>query len=126
MERKKQITRFFTEETFEEIMLNRFAGSENLKVNKSLIAQYGGIGALILSNYVDKHIYFKNKYPDFDGWFCFTFEMQIKELGIQIYTLRKWKKYFVEKQLISEKWIGIPGKLHFKINFKNINFYGKD
>lgn len=126
MERTKQVAQFITKESFEEIMLERLSTSAHLTVHKSLIAQYGGIGALIISYYLDKHFYFKTLYHDFNGWFCLTYETQVKELEIPFHTIKKWKDYFVENKILSTKTQGMPSKLYFKINFKNINFYGKD
>lgn len=121
MERTKHTTVTLNKKQHDKIVLNNFRSTAFLPVSKILMKQFGLIGAGILGNYIDKHFYFEENHSNFNGWFYLTFEKQTEELGVHFPTLKKWKDFFIENQLISEKWMGVPGKLHFKINAGNFN-----
>lgn len=114
-----------SDELYEQLILNAFKSTGFLLVNKQLIKEYGLIGAGILGNYIDKHQFFKDNDENFDGWFYLTFKDQKNELNLQLHTLKKWKDYFAENNILLIKRQGIPAKYLYKINFKKFIFDGK-
>jgi hypothetical protein len=102
------------------LVIEAFKSSGYLIVNKTLIQKLGLINAIVLSNLVDKHIYFKEKKEEFDGWFYVTNSAQMKQLNIKEHSLIQCKRYLKEIGMISTKREGLPSKEHYKINFNII------
>ena len=101
----------------EMLAIEAFKSSGFLIVNKTLIKQFGLITAVVLSNYIDKHVYFRKEFSDNDGWFYLTHKQQMEQLGIKENSLRKCKKELVEADLLEIKRKGIPSREWYKINF---------
>ena len=101
----------------EMLAIEAFKSDGFLIVNKTLIKQFGLITAVLLSNYIDKHVYFRKKYPDNNGWFYLTHEQQMEQLGIKEHSLRKCKKELVAIDLLTIERRGIPAREWYKINF---------
>lgn len=98
-----------------------FKSEGYLTVNKSLIKVMGLVPAVLLSNYIDKHLYFEKKYPDNDGWFYLTHEQQIDQLNIGETVIRKYKHYLVKQGILTIKRRGVPSKEWLKIHIEKLN-----
>ena len=109
------------------LVIEAFKSTGYLIVNKTLIKQFGLLPAILLSNYIDKHIYFREKFPDNDGWFFLTHENQMNQLGMAEYSIRKYKTYLKDKGIIKTTQKGIPAKEWYKIDFqKLVGYLGQD
>jgi len=93
-----------------------------LLLHKKLIAHLGGFIALVLSNYVDKHIYFEKKNPAANGWFFLTLDQQQQQLGVPRTFLIKYKKICVELGFLKIERRGIPSKEWFKLDYEKLAF----
>ena len=102
------------------LAIEAFKSTGYLIVNKTLIKQFGLLPAILLSNYIDKHIYFREKFPDNDGWFFLTHENQMNQLGMAEYSIRKYKTYLKDKGIIKTTQKGIPAKEWYKIDFQKL------
>jgi len=100
----------------EEVALQAFSSGAFLSVNKTLLRHYGPEPALILSNWIDKQIYFKARFPKNDGWFFLTHEQQREQLGVTDHAIRKVKKLLRKDGILETKQMGIPAKEWYKIN----------
>jgi len=100
----------------EEVALQAFSSGAFLSVNKTLLRHYGPEPALILSNWIDKQIYFKAHFPKNDGWFFLTHEQQREQLGVTDHAIRKVKKLLRKDGILETKQMGIPAKEWYKIN----------
>ena len=100
------------------LAIEAFKTSGFLIVNKTLINKLGLLPAILLSNYIDKHIYFKEKFPELDGWFYLTHEQQKEQLNISEHSIIKNKQFLIDKKIIESQKKGIPSKEYLHINFK--------
>ena len=87
---------------------------------KCLIKTIGFIDAGILSNYMDKSIYFQKQEPKHKGWFYLTLEAQHKELGIPKKRLIRAKNFFIYAGVLKVQRKGIPSKEWFLLDFEAI------
>jgi hypothetical protein len=101
----------------ESLAIEAFKSSGFLVVNKTLIRNLGLIPAILLSNYIDKYTYFKEKTPENDGWFYLTHEQQMDQLGIGEFLIRRYKNVLKEKGILITKTKGIPSKEWMRIDF---------
>lgn len=88
---------------------------------KCLIKTIGFIDAGILSNYMDKSIYFQEQEPKHKGWFYLTLEAQHEELGIPKYRLLRAKNFFIYAGVLKVQRKGIPSKEWFLLDFEAIS-----
>lgn len=88
---------------------------------KCLIKTIGFIDAGILSNYMDKSIYFQEQEPKHKGWFYLTLEAQHRELGIPKYRLLRAKNFFIYAGVLKVQRKGIPSKEWFLLDFEAIS-----
>ena len=102
------------------LAIEAFKSSGFLIVNKTLIQQLGLLPAILLSNYIDKHTYFRKHQPDNDGWFYLTHEQQMEQIGIGEYSVIKYKNLLKEKGILQTERRGIPAKEWFKIDFQKL------
>jgi len=93
-----------------------------LLLHKKLIEHLGGFIALVLSNYVDKHIYFEKKNPAANGWFFLTLDQQQQQLGVPRSFLIKYKKIIVELGFLKIERRGLPSKEWFKLDYEKLAF----
>lgn len=111
----------------EMLLIEAFKSTGYLTINKTLIKQMGLLPAAMLSNLIDKYIYFRDKYGqcggEFKGWFFLTHENQTEQIGLSDHQIRKTKKELLEKDFIQTRREGIPAKEWYKINF-NILYKG--
>jgi hypothetical protein len=107
----------------ENLVLDAFKSSGFLTINKTLIKKFGLIGAGILSNYLDKYMYFKTREMLNNNAFFLTYEQQIKQLNISMYTLTLWRKNLQDLHILKITRIGIPAKDWFEINFQVLANY---
>ncbi len=101
-------------------IIESFKSSGYLIVNKTLIKEIGLIPAIILSNYIDKHIYFQNQFPNNNNWFFLTHANQTEQLGLSDHQIRQAKKKLIEACYIQTEMRGIPPKEWYLINFINL------
>lgn len=88
---------------------------------KCLIKTIGFIDAGILSNYMDKSIYFQQQEPKHKGWFYLTLEAQHGELGIPKKRLIRAKNFFIYAGVLKVQRKGIPSKEWFLLDFEAIS-----
>ena len=100
------------------LAIEAFKSSGYLIVNKTLIKKLGVFPAILLSNYIDKHIYFKEKFPEADGWFYLTHQQQKEQLNINEHSIIKSKQFLIDKKIIESQKRGIPSKEYLHIDFK--------
>lgn len=109
------------------LVIESFKSTGFLILNKRLIKRFGLIQAVLISNYIDKYVYFLERSKGDEGWFFLTHEQQIKELNISEFLIRKYKKELISLELIKVKRKGIPAKEWININFdKLIEYLGQD
>jgi hypothetical protein len=88
-----------------------------LVLNKTLLLKFGLTTTALLSNYIDKHNYFRSHTPDNDGWFYLTHAQISSQLGIGEDLVAKAKIYLKDLGIITIKRSGLPAKELIKINF---------
>jgi hypothetical protein len=118
MKRRKKLE--LSELQIESLVVESLKSTGYLVINKSLIKQFGIIGASILSMYIDKYRYYKKNYSKNKGWFFFLIEEQKEVLGIGGPTIRKWKKKFIEDGILISKRKGNPSKEWLKFDFTQL------
>lgn len=92
-----------------------------LSVNKTLMQNIGLIEAVIISNYIDKHVYFEEHFPENDGWFFLTHQQQMDQLNIGDFSIRKAKTFLIDNEIIQTKKKGTPAKEWIRINFNKVS-----
>jgi len=88
-----------------------------LMVNKTLINKLGPCSSMLLSLLIDKEAYWSITIPNFDGWFFKLAEEIEQELGLSDHDRRLCTKKLESMGLIHTKRIGVPSKLHYKIDY---------
>ena len=106
-------------EQIEILLIDLLRSEGNLIINKSLIKKVGLIPAILLSNYLEKCKYFKENYPENDGWFFLSHKKIMGQLEIKEYSITQAKKTLVDLELIEIERRGIPSKEWIYINFDN-------
>jgi hypothetical protein len=111
--------------------LNSFRSEGFLTISKILIEKFGIIKATILSNYLDKYVYWQSKRgADFDGWFYLRYKDQTHQLGgdFKETALRNYRDYFIEQGILLIKNEGLPKKTYYSIDFECLMkyVYGED
>ena len=102
------------------LAIEAFKSTGFLIVNKTLIKQLGLIPAVLLSNYIDKYIYFKEKFPNNGNWFYLTHEQQMEQLHIGEHSVIKYKNFLKEKGILKTNKQGIPAKEWLNIDFEKL------
>jgi hypothetical protein len=87
-----------------------------ISVNKKAIKILGLLPAIILGNYINKAEYFKEKYPDCQGWFYLSHKRQMEELNLGESVIRKYKQLLISKGILRVKMQGLPAKEWITIN----------
>lgn len=98
------------------LILEAFKSKGYLVINKTLIKILGLFPAILLSNYIDKYLYFLERFPDNDGWFYLTHEQQIEQLNVGESTIRKYKQLLIKSGILETKMAGVPAKEWLKVN----------
>ena len=91
-----------------------------LQVHKVWLKKLGALKAVVLCNYLEKHIYFKERYPEMDGWFYLLLEQMTEELGESKRTLQRIKAELVRDEFLFRGKLGFPAKEVVKVNFRKI------
>lgn len=107
----------------ENLVLDAFKSTGFIVVNKTLIKKLGIIGAVILSNYLDKYIYFKTQDQLEDNMFFLTYKQQIHQLNIPEHTLIIWRKRLQDIGILKIKRKGLPAKDWYSIDFHTLSNY---
>jgi hypothetical protein len=103
------------------IALEIISSDAYLLVNKKLLIHYGPDTAIYLSNLVDKYRYYKSKNELIDeNWFYLKHEKQMNELGLTERRIRNCKAILKKDEIIQTKFIGLPAKEYYFINWNNI------
>lgn len=93
--------------------------SNYLMVNKTLVKKYGLVYAFIISNYIEKYWYWKNRLgKNFNEWFYLRYADQTNEIGLGEDTLRKYRNKAVKTGIIQVKKEGLPAKTYYHIDFE--------
>lgn len=103
----------------EALLIDLLRSGGNLIINKHLIKKVGLIPAILLSNYLEKHLYFKKKHPENDGWFFLVHKKITEELKIKDYSITQAKKELINSGVVQFKRQGIPAKEWIKIDFNS-------
>jgi hypothetical protein len=120
MKRRTKPTNTQNATQLEELAMETFSSDAYLVLNKTLVKELGLVTAAVIANYIDKDKYFRQNQPKNKGWFFLTYEDQQKQLNIGMHSLKKVKKYLVEKDILMTKRRGVPAKEWFKINYKKL------
>ena len=91
-----------------------------LQVHKVWLKKLGALKAVVLCNYLEKHIYFKERHPEMEGWFYLLLGRMSEELGESERTLRRIKSELVKDEFLFRGKLGFPAKEVVKVNFKKI------
>jgi len=81
--------------------------------HRSFVSFGGATGAILLS----QMCYWSKRTKDKDGWFWKTSTEWTEETGLSIKEQATARARLVKCGAIDEKLIGVPAKLHFKVNF---------
>lgn len=103
-----------------ELLINTLRSESSLIINKVLIERIGLIPAVLLSNYLEKQLYFDKKYSDNNGWFYQTHSQIQNQIFLSERELIKAKKALISSELIEIKRQGLPAKEWIKINYDKI------
>ena len=123
MKRTKQKSELAYNQT-EDLIIEAFKSTGFLIVNKKLIKLFGLIGAVVLSNYIDKYQYFKNaRGSSFDGWFFLRHKDVMEHLQLKENAIIAVKKWFIKLEFLIVKRKGIPAKEWFFIDFEKLADY---
>ena len=105
------------------LALEAFKSTGYLIINKTLIEKFGLVPAGVLSNYIDKHIYFtkkrNEKNKEFNGWFFLTHKDISKHLNIKTPSIRNAKQKFIELGILQVATKGVPAKEWIRIDFQS-------
>ena len=106
-------------------MIKQFLSqNSHWQINKTLAKEIGLDATLILTDLVDKKIYFDNRDELLDGeWFFNTTENIEENTTLSYYKQKKALKILEEYGFIEIKLMTIPAKQHFKINESEILNY---
>jgi hypothetical protein len=102
----------------ERIVLESLTGYGFLKLSKVWLRYLGALEAVVLSNYLEKYIYFKQNYPYMKGWFYLQHKVIATELGMKEYTVQTIKASFIKQGFLLSEMKGLPAKEMLTINFK--------
>jgi len=104
-----------------------FKSTGYLIVNKTLLKKFELSLAVQLCYYIDRSLYFYQKYPRNRGWFFCTHKEVVEVLGIKEYSVRKNKNTLKEMGILQIKTRGMPAKEWMKINTDVLlEFVGQD
>jgi len=104
-------------EQVKNLAIEAFRSDNFLIINKKLIIALGFYPAILLSNYIDRFEYFKEKYPNNNGWFYLTHKQLKNQLNLKEYTIKKTKTLLVSYKLLEVKMYGYPVKEWLRIDF---------
>ena len=110
----------YYENYLEVLSIEAFKSTDYLTVNKSLIRRFGVVDAILLSNYIDKYLYFKKEKQNFNGWFFLRHADIKKDLKINDTAIRNGKERFRKHGILAIKKRGVPAKEWLSINFKKL------
>jgi len=102
-------------------LLRKVISQNFFMVNKALLSKLGPCPAMLLSLLVDKDAYWDSTTSNFDGWFFKLAEEIEAELGLSDHDRRSCTRKLEMMGLIYTKRIGVPCKLHYKINHDAID-----
>ena len=89
-----------------------------LMVSKKLLSSFGPEIAIFISNLIDKHEYFKENFPDNEGWFFLVHNQQIEQTGLTLWKIHNCKRIAILNGWIETKLKGSPAKEWYKINLQ--------
>jgi hypothetical protein len=92
-----------------------------LPVNKKVLAKLGAVKTLMISNYVDKYIYFTQNEMDWNGAFYLTHAKIAEQLGEKEYTIQRIKKELIKDGYISTEMKGARAKEWITLHFDKLN-----
>lgn len=103
------------------ILIEAIRSSNFLILNRTLIKKHGLENAAFLSFVIDKFEYYLKRSILVKGeWFYLTYKELERELGLTDYGIKKSKKYWKKLKVLDTEKRGIPAKLHYKINWRNV------
>tara|TARA_R100001443_G_scaffold101091_1_gene108851 strand:- start:1362 stop:2021 length:660 start_codon:yes stop_codon:yes gene_type:complete len=98
-------------------MIHLLSSSAFIICNKILAKKLGLKSTILLSDLISKHEYFlNNNLLNAEGYFFNTQENIEEDTTLTPYQQRNAIKTLLKEKLIETKKIGIPAKLHYKIN----------
>lgn len=106
------------------LALEAYSSSNFFKVNKKLFKAFGTLDAILITELMDKYLYWKEKGElTSDGFFFTTHEMIEEHVGLTFHQTRERKKFLREIGILETARRGIPSKEFYKINIENLLNY---
>ena len=103
-----------------ELLINTLRSESSLIINKVLIERIGLIPAVLLSNYLEKQLYFEKSHSENDGWFFHSHSHIQNQTGLTEWQIKETKKILVNENLLTIKRQGLPSKEWLKINYDEL------
>jgi predicted ArsR family transcriptional regulator len=103
-----------------QLVIEAFKSDGYLILNKTLIQQLGLHQALVLSNLIDKCVYFYEHTPEYDGEFYLTHDQQSEQIGLSDHQIREAKRKLVAMGYVRTYLKGTPAKEWYILNFEAI------
>lgn len=94
-------------------------------VGKALIKDVGTYPALLLTCYMEHHIWSNGNTPDYQGWFAYPYEKLMADFGLSMFIIRKSKKTLLNKKAVIRKTLQKPGAELLKINLNYLFNIGR-
>ncbi|MFW6272206.1 MAG: hypothetical protein ACOC2U_00285 [bacterium] len=108
----------------ENLIINTLRSTGFVPVNKKMVKEIGVMESFLISIYLDKYQYFKQKNQLIDNeWFYLKHKTITNEIGISDRIIRTSKKKLIKLGIIEVKLKGAPPKEYIKINFDIIFTY---
>lgn len=91
---------------------------EPICIHRPLLTLTGSITAALMLTYANYQM--QDLPPGSDGWFCKSQEEWQAELGLSRFEQEGARKILRGMNLLEEKRIGMPAKLHFRVNGREL------
>ena len=101
-------------------MKHLLSSSAFLVVNKEVVKRVGLKEAVLLADLISKEIYFTDNNLLIKGYFFNTEDNIYRDTTLTPYQQRKCLKTLLNHKLLHIKRMGVPAKLHFKINEEQV------
>lgn len=102
------------------LIINVLSQSSFILLNKALLSYFRDITTTVyLSEMIDKHNYLSHN-ENYDGWFFYQQDKIEKKLFINVKHQRKIVNLLKKENIIDTKKMGLPLKIYYKLNVKNI------
>lgn len=105
----------------EDLILSHISSQSFLVVNKKILQILGPNQTILLSNLIDKYQYFRDRGRLVKNeWFFLTREKQMEQTGLTEHHWNTSRSELENRELIVTKRMGVPARLHYKIDLRQI------